>query len=141
MRHNKDENLINGFINNIIKSKIRKIKKFEYCNANTLLLLSPNLEIKSKRYIFCKNKSNKNFIFNVILKKYIKEDTIQVEIKVNYDNLITLKKNEIISIFIDCVRVIDDFDFNFYLNYFGEKFDNEELKNWYNLNPNEITLN
>ena len=47
LRNNYDENIINEVVNNIIKSMIRKINKFEYCcNQNTLLLISPNIKFK-----------------------------------------------------------------------------------------------
>ena len=87
IRHCTDEKIINEVINSIIKYMIRKIKKFEYCNANTLLLICPNLEIKDMRYIFSQNKSKKHFIIPCILKKYLNDDTIQVEVKVDYDNI------------------------------------------------------
>ena len=72
--------------------KIKKYKKiFDYSNANTLLLISSKLEIKDKWYIF----SKKIYCSMYIKKIYINEDTIQVEIKVDYDNIISLKKKSI----------------------------------------------
>lgn len=54
-----ENNKINDVIqitNQNIANRIRKINKFEYCNPNTLLLISPNIQLKGNRFLFIKNK-------------------------------------------------------------------------------------
>ena len=60
LRDNNDEVIINEVVNNIIKSMLRKIKKFGYCGKNTLLLITPYIVMKNKRFIYIKNKHKKN---------------------------------------------------------------------------------
>ena len=84
---------------NIIKSK-----KIEYINAyinnaringiyigdtNTLLLISPNIQLKGNKFEFIKNKRKTFSIFGILI-KYINDNIIECSIKINYND--ALKK-------------------------------------------------
>lgn len=126
LRNNYDEIIVKEVVNNIIKSMIRKIKKFEYCNPNSLLLISPNIHLKGNKFVFIKNKKKNSFIIPGILVQYINDDTIEVTIKVDYYD--SLNKDKSINILIDCWRLIDDFGLTLYLNKYGEIISNDNLK-------------
>ena len=68
-------------------------------------------------------KNKKIYDIPDLLDKYINEDTISICIKVNNNNFEFVKKNNNIDVNIDCCRIIDDFGFNFYMEYYGEKVD------------------
>ena len=51
-----DESIINEVIENIIKSMKRKVKHERKLLKNTLLLICPNIELKSKKYVLKKIK-------------------------------------------------------------------------------------
>ena len=124
-----NEEIIKQVNKNIIKSMKRKIKKDNKIEKNTLLLIASDIEKKGNRYILKNRKGKKNFVIPAIFKGYINSNTLNVCIKVNLNNELNLRKEDIISISYDCCRIIDDFGFTFYLKEYGEDLNFDEIIN------------
>lgn len=60
------------------------------------------------------------FIVPSISIKYINNNTISIKIWVNFESWDFIKKNDILSVNIEAVRVIDNFGFSYYMEFFGE---------------------
>ena len=73
-------------------------------------------------------KSKKNFIIPAILIKYVNNNTISIKIKIDFQNGIKFKINDIININIEWCRIIDDFGFTYYLNLNGQNLNFEDVK-------------
>ena len=124
-----NEEIIKQVNKNIIKSMKRKIKKDNKIEKNTLLLIASDIEKKGNRYILKNRKGKKHFVIPAIFKGYINSNTLNVCIKVNLNNELNLRKEDIISISYDCCRIIDDFGFTFYLKEYGEELNFDEIIN------------
>ena len=122
-----DENIINEVIENIIKSMKRKVKIDQKLLKNTLLLICPNIELKSNKYVLKKNKIKKQFIIPAKLIKYINSNTLNIEIKIDFNLGLKLNKGDLINIDCNCCRIIDEFGFNFYLNQNGEHLEYDDV--------------
>ena len=127
LRNVEDKNIIDEVNKNIIKSMNRKVTKKLKIPKNTLLLLTPDIEIRNNIYILKKHKSKKAFVIPALFVKYLNSNNITVKVMVNYNNDIILKKGDIIKISNECCRIIDDFGFNFYLKQNGEDINWETL--------------
>ena len=108
----------------------RKIKNNFKLKKNTMLLISNDIEKKSNRYELKKHKSKKFFIIPALFLKYINSNTLEVQIKINYNNGVVLNKDEIINISCNSCRIIDDFGFYYYLKENGEVVDIEQLNKY-----------
>ena len=73
----------------------RKIYLKNKIVKNTLLLICPEIENRNNIYILKSRKSKKIFNIPAIFIKYINSNNISVRVKVNYNNDISLKKNDI----------------------------------------------
>ena len=122
LRDVKDENSIDEVINNIINSMKRKLKDITKCPKNTLLLLNSDLVLKGKIY-HLKKKGKKNFTIPCLLREYINNDTIIIKILITIDKYEYIKKNAYLNVNIDTCRIIDDYGFSYYMQYYGENFD------------------
>lgn len=127
LRDVKDENIINEVITNIINSMQRKLKNVTKYPKNTLLLLNPNLKIKGKVFHLTK-KGKKNFTIPCLLIEYINNDTITIKILIIIDNNEYIKKDSILKVNIDTCRIIDDYGFSYYMQYYGENFDYTDIE-------------
>ena len=47
---------------------------------------------------------------------------------INYEDNEIIKKNSIISVNIDACRIIDDYGFSYYMEYFGENLSISEIE-------------
>ena len=74
----------------------RKIKKGNKIEKNTLLLIASDIEKKGNRYVLKKRKGEKLFIVPAVFKDYINSNTLSVCLKVNLNNELNLRKEEII---------------------------------------------
>ena len=122
-----DENIINEVIENIIKSMKRKVKHDRKLLKNTLLLICPNIELKSNKYVLKKYKIKKQFIIPAKLIKYINSNTLNIEIKIDFNLGLKLNKGEFINIDCNCCRIIDEFGFNYYLNQNGDHLEYDDI--------------
>ena len=129
LRDCTDEEIIKKVNKNIIKSMRRKIKKDNNIKKNTLLLIASDIEKKGNGYVLKKRKGKKHFIIPAVFKGYSNSNTLRVCLKVNLNNELNLRKEEIINISYDCCRIIDDFGFTFYLNENGENLNFNEIIN------------
>ena len=130
LRNNNDKTIIKEVVENVIKSMKRKIKNNFKLKKNTMLLISNGIEKKSNRYELKKHKSKKFFIIPALFLKYINSNTLEVQIKINYNNGVVLNKDEIINISCNSCRIIDDFGFYYYLKENGEVVDIEQLNKY-----------
>ena len=94
----------------------RKIVKYEKFPKLSLLLLNTIIILKG---VFFKYKRKKNFIVPYILIKYINDNNISIQILVNYEYSDILEINSIISVNIETCRLMDEFGFSYYLEFFG----------------------
>ena len=115
LRNNVNKDIIEIVNKNIIKSMKRKISKKYNLPKNTLLLICPNIELKTDIYKLRCNKVKKIFTIPAIFIKYYNSNTIFTRIMADYNNELYLKKGDNIKISCDCCRIIDDYGFNFYL--------------------------
>ena len=95
-----------------------------------MLLLCNDIEIKNNRYDLKHHKSKKIYNISAILLKYINISILEVQIKVNYNNSIKFNKDEIINIFSNSFRIIDDFGFYYYLKENGEDINMDNLNKY-----------
>ena len=128
IKDTSNEDVIKEVVENIIKSMRRKVKFDQKALKNTLLLICPEIEMISNIYNLKKKKSKKNFIIPAILIKYVNNNTISIKIKIDFQNGIKFKINDIININIECCRIIDDFGFTYYLNLNGQNLNFEDVK-------------
>ena len=81
-----------------------------------------------EKFIVCKIlKINKKFIIPCLLVDYIKDDCIRIKLLINHNDSTLLKKNQILKVHIDICRVIDNYGFPYYLDYFGEHLDDSYI--------------
>lgn len=108
---------------------IRKFENNYKCPKNILLLLFHNLKYKGKRYVLKKGKHIKTYNIPAKLLFYINDNTINIIINISLENNDIIKKDNVIAIDLDCSKVIDDFGYSFYMNYFNEKIESNDLLN------------
>ena len=130
LRDNNDEMVIKEVVENVIKSMKRKIKVNNKLKKNTMLLLCNDIEIKNNRYDLKHHKSKRVFNIPAILMNYKNSNTLEVQIKVNYNNSINFIKDEIINISSNSCRIIDDFGFYYYLKENGEDINMDNLNKY-----------
>ena len=66
--------------------------------------------------------------FKKLFLKFIHNNTISIKCLVNVKDNDIIKKNNIVSVNLDSCRIIDDYGFLYYLEYYGEKINNDEIK-------------
>ena len=95
-----------------------------------MLLINNDIEKKSNIYELKKHKSKKFFIIPALFLKYINSNTLEIQIKINYNNEVILNKDEIINIYCNSCRIIDDFGFYFFLRENGGVVDVDQLNKY-----------
>ena len=95
-----------------------------------MLLLCNDIEIKNNRYDLKHHKSKRVYNIPALLMKYTNSNTLEVQIKVNYNNSINFNKDEIIIISSNSCRIIDDFGFYYYLKENGEDINMDNLNKY-----------
>ena len=83
--------------------------------------------MKSNKYVLKKNKIKKQFIIPAKLIKYINSNTLNIEIKIDFNLGLKLNKGEAINIDCNSCRIIDEFGFNYYLNQNGEHLEYDDV--------------
>ena len=125
-KNNKNNFDIDISIENVIETHNNMIHTTKY-PKNTLHLLNPNLKIKGKVFHLIK-KGKKNFTIPCLLIEYINNDTITIKILITIDNNEYIKKDTILKVNIDTCRIIDDYGFSYYMQYYGENFDYTDIE-------------